>query len=105
MRLSNVMIALAQLSGVILQAQLVPSPPQYKFEAASIKPSKAVDSSSSLGPGPQGGLRAVNVTTGQLVSFAYGVRPSQIVGAPNWVQSDRFDILATPERSEEQPTP
>ena len=77
----------------------------YKFEAATIKPSKAADMNNRLGPGPQGGLRAENVTVGQLIAFAYGVRPFQIVGAPKWVQTDRYDVLATPERPEESPSP
>jgi len=93
------------VAGGVVNAQNVPSASQYKFEAASIKPSKAVDNSSRLGPGPQGGLNAVNVTTARLISFAYGVRDFQIVGAPKWVESDRFDILATPEQAEEQPSP
>ena len=62
----------------ILRAQTLPPAPEYKFEVASIRPSKSADPTNRLGPGPQGGLRGENVTTGQLIAFAYGVRPFQI---------------------------
>jgi uncharacterized protein (TIGR03435 family) len=32
-----------------------------------------------------------------LLQFAYGVHTSQILGGPNWIKTDRFDISADPE--------
>lgn len=87
----------------ILRAQTLPPAPQYKFEVASIKPSKAVDDNSRLGPYQQGGIRAENVTPLQLIEFAFRVRPFQIVGGPRWAHSDRFDVIATPDKPEPQP--
>jgi uncharacterized protein (TIGR03435 family) len=64
------------------------------FEVASIKPS-APDV-----PGmfprylPGGGLRITGASLKNLISMAYGVRPFQISGGPDWVNNDLFDIEA-----------
>jgi uncharacterized protein (TIGR03435 family) len=87
----------------LLRAQTAPEPPKHRFEVASIKPSQAADSSNRMGPTPQGGLRAQNVTPLQLIALAYGVRPFLIVDTPDWATNQRFDIVATPDQSEELP--
>lgn len=66
------------------------------FEVATIKPSRPDT------PGQSITIRGrtfatLNQTLGSMMSFAYGLHPSQIIGAPQWVTSDRFDISATPE--------
>jgi uncharacterized protein (TIGR03435 family) len=70
------------------------------FAVASIKrsDSKAVDSSYRLLPG--GGLRVQNLPVKQIVLTAYELRESQLVGAPSWMESERYDILAKPDRPE-----
>lgn len=70
---------------------------ELRFEVASIKPNKPnagdpVRVSTRLQPG--GGFEAVNVTLGSVIRLAYGLQDFQVVGAPEWVNSDRFDILA-----------
>jgi uncharacterized protein (TIGR03435 family) len=66
------------------------------FEVATIKPSK---------PGTPGKLftvRGVNVVTvntslSDLLSMAYDLHPKQIVNAPEWVESDKYDITGKPD--------
>lgn len=66
------------------------------FEVATIKPSK---------PGAQGkgfGFRAghfvtFNTDLNDLIAFAYGRHPKQIVDAPAWFGTDLFDIEAKPD--------
>jgi uncharacterized protein (TIGR03435 family) len=103
----NHRLALTALAASIallpLHAQDLPAAPRYRFEVASIKPSQAADSSNRIGPTPQGGLRAQNVTPLQLIALAYGVRPFLIVDAPDWATTQRFDIVATPDKAEELP--
>jgi uncharacterized protein (TIGR03435 family) len=70
---------------------------ELRFEVASIKPNKPkagdpVRVMTRLQPG--GGFEAVNVTLGSVIRLAYGLQDFQVVGAPEWVNSDRFDILA-----------
>jgi uncharacterized protein (TIGR03435 family) len=89
----------------MLRAQTLPPPPQFKFEVASIKPANnGGDFTNRLGPGPQGGLRAENVTPMQLVGFAYDVKPFQITGGPSWAHSERFNVTATPDKPEPPPS-
>jgi uncharacterized protein (TIGR03435 family) len=39
----------------------------------------------------------VSTTVNDLITFSYGVHVRQIVGAPAWVESDKFDITGKPE--------
>jgi bla regulator protein blaR1 len=89
----------------ILRAQSLPPPPQYTYEVVSIRPSAPGNPNSSLGPGPQGGVRVQNNTVMQLMTFAYDVRDYQFSGAPGWVKSDRFDLTMTPDKPEITPNP
>jgi uncharacterized protein (TIGR03435 family) len=69
------------------------------FDVASIKPHVSFDTPSNLQFTPDGGLRAVNVSLLVILATAYSdsmyaLRLSQIIGAPNWVQDERYDISA-----------
>jgi uncharacterized protein (TIGR03435 family) len=72
-------------------------PVKFEYEVASFKPVK-----SSSGPGmfkvgiamTPDGLTASNVTLGLLIQQAYGVQNYQIQGAPDWLNSERFDVDA-----------
>ena len=60
---------------------------------ASIRPSNADTHSSGIQTG-HGRLDARNVTLKRCLIGAYGVGPHQIIGGPDWLSSDRYDILA-----------
>jgi uncharacterized protein (TIGR03435 family) len=92
-------VALPVLIGV-LKTPLVKAQSQLKFEVASIRRSNPDSENSRLGPVPGGDLRANNITAMQLVTFAYNVHDFQISGAPEWMKTERIDILAKPERPE-----
>jgi uncharacterized protein (TIGR03435 family) len=70
------------------------------FAVASINRSdpKAEDSSYRLLPG--GGLRVANLSLKQILLTAYDLREAQLIGAPSWIESERYDILAKPDRPE-----
>jgi len=89
----------------VLRAQTLPPAPQYGYEVASIKPSDPGQTGSYLAPGPQGGLRSTNTSTMLLITFAYQCRDYQIVNAPAWVASERFDVSFTPDKPERSPAP
>jgi uncharacterized protein (TIGR03435 family) len=67
------------------------------FEVASVKPNKS-------GNGPRvdmvgGRFTTINLTLRDLVKLAYPVgdrlrNDDQIVGGPNWINADRFDVVA-----------
>lgn len=68
------------------------------FEVASIKQSRTLDAGGTLGFQEGGRFRAVNVDGRTLIAVAYktGQRllPSQIIDAPDWLYSQRYDITA-----------
>ena len=66
---------------------------RLKFEVASVKRNNSGSRASSCCAGP-GRLVGTNVTPGMLITVAYKVQDFQVVGAPAWVNSDRYDIEA-----------
>lgn len=82
-----------------LHAQTTAGEP-LRFEVASIRPASPGAVNVQLGPGPGGGFRATNISVRQLITFAYDIQDFQIEGSPSWLASQRYDILAKPERAE-----
>jgi uncharacterized protein (TIGR03435 family) len=70
------------------------------FEVASIKPADPDARNSSLRHLPGGGLNVTNGVVRQLITFAYRISGFQLSGGPAWIGSERYDILAKPERPE-----
>src|SRR5215469_1122811 len=75
------------------------------FEVVSIKPNTSGAPETTLRPDPSGRLVATNTTTRMLLRVAfddksvYGALPDfRVVGGPDWLATDRFDIQAQPER-------
>jgi bla regulator protein blaR1 len=64
------------------------------FEVASVKPNNSGDGRVMLAMPPTGRITATNIPARLLLQQAFQVQPFQIVGAPNWTASDRFDIVA-----------
>lgn len=64
------------------------------FEVASIKANRSRDARSALMPQPGGRLTATNVTVAELIRFAYDLPAFQVSGGPDWLGSDRFDVMA-----------
>lgn len=63
------------------------------FDAASVKRNMSGASNVSAGPTPTGYV-ATNVPINMLITQAFRVRPGQVVGGPDWINVDRFDIVA-----------
>jgi uncharacterized protein (TIGR03435 family) len=87
-----VFVVIAAGSTVGLRAQQASDRP--RFDVASVKPNVSNDGRVSVGAS---GSRysATGVSLALLIRNAYGVQEFQIVGAPSWAESDRFDIAAT----------
>jgi uncharacterized protein (TIGR03435 family) len=65
------------------------------FEVASVKPNKSGDQRIMFGIQPGGRFTATNTTVLELIRNAYGIQfPGQLEGAPDWIRSERFDVLA-----------
>jgi uncharacterized protein (TIGR03435 family) len=74
------------------------------FDVASIKPNRSMTVRPRLSVGflPGGRFEAIAATLQGLIAIAHGggqmLRPSQVVGAPGWIGTERFDIQAQAER-------
>jgi uncharacterized protein (TIGR03435 family) len=79
------------------QAQATPQGPP-RFEVASIRPNKTGDNRVMIGIQPGGRYTATNVPLRQLITQAYALQPSQLIGGPDWIRNDRFDIVAKADR-------
>lgn len=66
------------------------------FEVATIKPAKPDEQGKAfLVQGRR--FKTINTTMTEIMSFAYGIHAKQIVGAPAWFDTDKFDIDAQPD--------
>ena len=65
------------------------------FEVATFKPSPPDASFKGIRLSRHQFL-AVNTNLNDLIIFAYGVHPKQVVGVPGWAETDKFDIQAVP---------
>lgn len=69
-----------------------------KFEVASIKQSKSFDMRHMMirimDRPNDGRFYATNVTVKLLLRLAYDVQDSQIIGGPDWTNTDRFNVQA-----------
>jgi len=72
--------------------------PRPKFEVASIKRNVG-GTGASFGPAPGGRLVADNNPAMNFITNAYGVPRYLVVGAPDWVTADRYNIEAKAEGS------
>ena len=88
-------ICSAVVAGRARSAQPTQAPPADSFEAASIRP---VPSDAAI---PidfrffQERFVATNLTLDQLIQLAYGVEAREVVGGPEWVRVERFNVTAT----------
>ena len=83
--------------GVALVAQ-EPASPSAKvvpaFEVASIKPNKSGSGSMSVGYPTGNRFVMVNGPVSSLVRSAYSSDTNELVGAPGWVETERYDVTA-----------
>ncbi|HEX3747338.1 MAG TPA: M56 family metallopeptidase [Bryobacteraceae bacterium] len=91
--LAAVLVAAASFS---LLAQETPRP---SFQVASVKRNTVVNlRRKAISPKPGGQLAAENAPLLLLIQNAYHVQAYQVVGGPNWIQTDGYDIEAKPDR-------
>lgn len=64
------------------------------FDVASVKPNRSADPGGSFSARPGGRLEVRNNTLRNMVRNAYQLQDFQIVGGPDWLRNDRFDVTA-----------
>jgi uncharacterized protein (TIGR03435 family) len=94
---------LGKLAALLIGLSSVVMAQSPSFEVASVKPNKS-DNFQSVPPIQAGRVTLTNRTLRYLVQFAYSTFESslhdvQIISGPNWIDRDRFDIVAKMEGS------
>jgi len=75
-------------------AQSPPTTPGAVFDVASVKRNVSGDSRVRFET-PPGRLNAINVPLRFAIRQAYRLPESRVLGGPGWLDTDRFDIVAT----------
>lgn len=68
--------------------------PRPTFEVASVRLNTSGTNHVAMGMQPGGRFTAVNMPLALLIRSAYRLQESQLVGAPDWVSGERYDIVA-----------
>ncbi len=99
------MAALIAISHIYAAASLAQPPSttdQPISYVASVKPNNAVVARTLSEYSAGGRLTATAVTVASLLRIAYRVQPYQLVGAPAWTSTRRYDVAA---KVEDAPAP
>jgi uncharacterized protein (TIGR03435 family) len=64
------------------------------FEVASVKREADIVSGMTFAARPGGTLRVVDNELTNVIDNAYGIRRYQLIGGPDWINSDRYNIVA-----------
>ena len=83
-------VHLGTLMVLVLAAQ-----PGPRFEVAALKPSAPGGGNGGMRPAPGGEqYLATNVSLRLMLAVAYRINDDQIVGGPDWMNSEKFDMNA-----------
>ena len=77
--------------------KLMPADAQPGIEVATIKPNDKDGGTMQVLTFRGRHLITVNSSLADLMMFAYSVQMKQIIGAPEWIERDRYDVDATPD--------
>jgi uncharacterized protein (TIGR03435 family) len=92
---------------LVSQQQTDQKPPT--FEVASIKPTETLNAGGTMGFQPGGRFRAVNIPVSGMIAGAYRTEGFlfswQIVGGPDWLSTQRYDVTAKVTSDLEAKTP
>jgi bla regulator protein blaR1 len=80
--------------GEMLPLLPIQDAPRQTFDVASVKPNKSSETGGFIQRMRGGTFNVGNQTLLQLIRFAYGIQGLQLVGAPDWMATERFDIVA-----------
>jgi uncharacterized protein (TIGR03435 family) len=81
-----------------LAAAQSPPPRTPAFEVASVKPNRSGELFVRMQMPGNDRFAATNVPVRELIRFAYDVQDVRLLGGPDWIRSERFDIAAKAEQ-------
>jgi hypothetical protein len=84
---------LVNCAGFLVFSQSPETPP--RFDIADVQVSaKTINRRMRTGPVRGDRYEIKNATMVDLIGIAYGFDPDKVLGGPNWLEMDRFDVLA-----------
>jgi uncharacterized protein (TIGR03435 family) len=97
-----VLLSMACAARVCAQSQTIQATiklPVFESSSVTLSNPNPKRQRSGLFALPSGEVRAQSLTLGALMWHAFDVQPFQIVGGPDWIHKDLFDIVARPQVS------
>ena len=91
------LIAISLSVGISAQSQTTPRLPAYEISTVKLNNSGEHSGKFSYSPA---GLIVENLSLQTLIEQAYEVEKEQVIGAPDWAKSERYDIEAKVDPSE-----
>ena len=91
-RVMPAIVVLCVLSVAALAQQPTSSP---AFQVISIKPNTALDRGGMISSPAGTQFRVSNIALRMIITYAYNLRDMELVDAPGWIASERFDVTAT----------
>lgn len=86
---------IAGLAALVLGQSTESAEPRPMFEAADVHAATPVRNPFMRGPFNRGGHYEIhNGTMVELIAAAYNMNANEVVGGPNWLEMDRFDVIA-----------
>jgi uncharacterized protein (TIGR03435 family) len=93
----TIMVFVVLASAAIVRAQSADAE-RPRFDVASVKPNNNSEGVIRFAIQPGGRLVVTDIPVKQLIRAAYTLQLYQIVDAPSWTESERFDITGVTER-------
>ncbi len=75
-------------------AIVIAQPTAPRFEVVSIRENKSAEQSQTIRRQPGGRIITGNYPLRMLIISSFGLQPQQLAGAPDWIESARYDISA-----------
>jgi hypothetical protein len=94
-----VQMVIAQTPGANVSVEKAPMARDASpnFLVATIKPSAPDSTGGWAFPNEGNHISCVNATVATIMQVAFGIHPKQIVGGPEWLNKDRYDINGVPD--------
>jgi uncharacterized protein (TIGR03435 family) len=75
-------------------AKVLPPPPPPEFEVATIKPTSPDQQGTNARIQPTGMVNVVGMPLKQLIQLAWDLQSDELIDAPKWTETTRFDLVA-----------
>jgi uncharacterized protein (TIGR03435 family) len=96
---------LGGLAANLIAQAMEQAAPRPTFEVAVVRANTSGSNQVTMGMQPGGRFTAINIPLIILIRSAYRLQDSQLIGAPDWIETTRYDITAKAEGDLPPPDP